>query len=126
MSAAPVVRKPVGSSAVSRVSAAVSPIFKTTELSSEGLKREIDGQEIHPFPNVTPNPPVVVAGHHEVNGDNTWRPEMDGASPRVEVSGEGRPPELPEQSQSPPPVYRHTAQDQSTQRWELPDNSRSS
>ncbi|KPM39063.1 hypothetical protein AK830_g7478 [Neonectria ditissima] len=124
MSAVPVARKPVGSSSVSPVSASVSPVSKTNELAGHGVQRELGGQEIHPFPVVTPSPPIAAAGHHEVNGDTTWRPEMDGRSQRVEVPGEGRPLELSGQSQSPPPGYTHAAQDQSTQRWELPDNSR--
>ncbi|KAF7542926.1 hypothetical protein G7Z17_g11163 [Cylindrodendrum hubeiense] len=124
MSVAPVVRKPVGSSTVSPVSAAASPLSKTTELSGDGVQRELGGQEIKPFPTVTPSPPIAVPGHHEVRGDTAWRPEMDGESPRVEVSGEGRPPELHGQSQSPPPGYTHAIQDQQAQRWELPDNSR--
>ncbi|KAK7397517.1 hypothetical protein QQX98_013111 [Neonectria punicea] len=124
MSAVPVARKPVGSSAVSPVSAAVSPVSKTNELAGHGVQRELGGQEIHPFPVVTPSPPIAAAGHHEVNGDTAWRPEMDGQGQRVEVSRDGRPPELPGQSQSPPPGYTHATQGQSTQRWELPDNSR--
>ncbi|KAH8672949.1 hypothetical protein BGZ61DRAFT_101490 [Ilyonectria robusta] len=126
MSAAPVVRKPVGSSVVSPVSSTVSPVSKTTELSGDGVKRELGGQEVHPLPNVTPSPPVAVPGHHEVRGDTAWRPEMGGESPRVEVSGDSRPPELHGQSQSPPPVYMHESPYQPAQRWELPDNSRQS
>lgn len=119
MAAVPVTRKPVGTSTASPV----SPVSKTNELHSDSLKGEVDGHEVKPFLVGTPSPPVQVPGQHEVNGDTALRPEMDGRSARVEVSGEGRPPELPEQSQSPPPVYT-TKAEHPAQRWELPDNSR--
>ncbi|KAM0432330.1 hypothetical protein ACHAPT_004871 [Fusarium lateritium] len=111
-------RKPIGATAVSPVSS----LSQTNELSGVGVQRELSGREVQPFPNVTPGPPVVVPGQHEMTGDG-WRPnlEMDGRDARVEMSGEARPPELPGQTRSPPPVY--TAQE-TTQRWELPDNSR--
>ncbi|KAJ3526653.1 hypothetical protein NM208_g11087 [Fusarium decemcellulare] len=95
----------------------------TNELSGDGIRREVSGREVQPFPNMTPSPPIVVAGQHEMNGQG-WRPdlEMDGRDARVEMSGEGRPPELQgQQTRSPPPVY---TQQETTQRWELPDNSR--
>ncbi|KAF4467939.1 hypothetical protein FALBO_5173 [Fusarium albosuccineum] len=112
-------RKPVGAAAVSPVSS----FSQTNELSGDGIRREVSGREVQPFPNMTPSPPIVVAGQHEMNGQG-WRPdlEMDGRDARVEMSGEGRPPELQgQQTRSPPPVY--TSQE-TTQRWELPDNSR--
>ncbi|RSL55879.1 hypothetical protein CEP54_009138 [Fusarium duplospermum] len=109
-------RKPVGATAVSPVSSE----SQTNELSGVGVQRELSGREVQPF--VTPSPPVQVPGQHEMTGDG-WRPnlEMDGRDARVEMSGEARPPELPGQTGSPPPVY--TAHE-TTQRWELPDNSR--
>ncbi|KAJ4315354.1 hypothetical protein N0V84_008430 [Fusarium piperis] len=111
-------RKPIGATAVSPVSS----VSQTNELSGVGVQRELSGREVQSFPAVTPSPPVVVPGQHEMTGDG-WRPnlEMDGRDARVEMSGEARPPELPGQTSSPPPVY--TAHE-TTQRWELPDNSR--
>ncbi|KAF4977788.1 hypothetical protein FZEAL_5754 [Fusarium zealandicum] len=111
-------RKPVGTASVSPLSS----FSHTNELSGVGVQRELSGREIHPFPNVTPSPPIVMAGQHEMTGEGR-RPdlEMDGRDARVEMSGEGRPPELPGQTRSPPPVYTPA---EATQRWELPDNSR--
>ncbi|KAM5352633.1 hypothetical protein ACJ41O_005355 [Fusarium nematophilum] len=111
-------RKPIGATAVSPVSS----LSHTNELSGVGVQREVPGREVHPFPNVTPSPPVQVPGQHEMTGDG-WRPnlEMDGRDARVEMSGDARPPELSGQTGSPPPMY--TPQE-NTQRWELPDNSR--
>ncbi|KAF4472916.1 hypothetical protein FAGAP_13481, partial [Fusarium agapanthi] len=85
-------RKPVGASTIS----SVSSLSKTNELSGIGVQRELSGHEVHPFPNMTPSPPIQVAGQHEVSGEG-WRPnlEMDGRDARVEMSGEARPPELP-------------------------------
>ncbi|KAM0555104.1 hypothetical protein ACHAPJ_006454 [Fusarium lateritium] len=105
-------RKPVGASTIY----SVSSLSKSNELSGVGVQRELSGREVHPFPNMTPSPPIQVAGQHEMSGDG-WRPnlEMDGRDARVEMSGEARPPELPGYM-SPP--YENT------QRWELPDNSR--
>ncbi|WXC57806.1 hypothetical protein SNK03_003707 [Fusarium graminearum] len=101
-------RKPVGASTIS----SVSSLSKTNELS---------GREVHPFPDMTPSPPIQVAGQHEMTGDG-WRPnlEMDGRDARVEMSGVARPPELPGYTNGANAYTPH----ESIQRWELPDNSR--
>ncbi|KAM0085055.1 hypothetical protein ACKRZS_002496 [Fusarium odoratissimum] len=110
-------RKPVGASTIS----SVSSLSKTNELSGIGVQRELSGREVHPFPNMTPSPPIHVAGQHEMSGEG-WRPnlEMDGRDARVEMSGEARPPELPGYINSANAYTPH----ESVQRWELPDNSR--
>ncbi|EXK88994.1 hypothetical protein FOQG_08227 [Fusarium oxysporum f. sp. raphani 54005] len=110
-------RKPVGASTIS----SVSSLSKTNELSGIGVQRELSGREVHPFPNMTPSPPLQVAGQHEMSGEG-WRPnlEMDGRDARVEMSGEARPPELPGYINSANAYTPH----ESVQRWELPDNSR--
>ncbi|KAG5747051.1 hypothetical protein H9Q69_010813 [Fusarium xylarioides] len=110
-------RKPVGASTIS----SVSSLSKTNELSGIGVQRELSGREVHPFPNMTPSPPIQVAGQHEMSGEG-WRPnlEMDGRDARVEMSGEARPPELPGYTNSANAYTSH----ESVQRWELPDNSR--
>ncbi|KAL7768202.1 hypothetical protein ACKLNR_002503 [Fusarium oxysporum f. sp. zingiberi] len=110
-------RKPVGASTIS----SVSSLSKTNELSGIGVQRELSGREVHPFPNMTPSPPIQVAGQHEMSGEG-WRPnlEMDGRDARVEMSGEARPPELPGYINSANAYTPH----ESVQRWELPDNSR--
>ncbi|KAH7164718.1 hypothetical protein DER46DRAFT_576050 [Fusarium sp. MPI-SDFR-AT-0072] len=110
-------RKPVGASTIS----SVSSLSKTNELSGIGVQRELSGREVHPFPNMTPSPPIQVAGQHEMSGEG-WRPnlEMDGRDARVEMSGEARPPELPGYTNSANAYTPH----ESVQRWELPDNSR--
>ncbi|RKK20042.1 hypothetical protein BFJ68_g1794 [Fusarium oxysporum] len=110
-------RKPVGASTIS----SVSSLSKTNELSGIGVQRELSGREVHPFPNMTPSPPIQVAGQHEMSGEG-WRPnlEMDGRDARVEMSGEARPPELPGYINSANTYTPH----ESVQRWELPDNSR--
>jgi hypothetical protein len=96
-------------------------LSKTNELSGIGVQRELSGREVHPFPNMTPSPPIQVAGQHEMSGEG-WRPnlEMDGRDARVEMSGEARPPELPGYINSANAYTPH----ESVQRWELPDNSR--
>ncbi|KAF5234115.1 hypothetical protein FANTH_12341 [Fusarium anthophilum] len=110
-------RKPVGASTIS----SVSSLSKTNELSGIGVQRELSGREVHPFPNMTPSPPIQVAGQHEMSGEG-WRPnlEMDGRDARVEMSGEARPPELPGYTNSANMYTPH----ESVHRWELPDNSR--
>ncbi|SCV28883.1 uncharacterized protein FFB14_02101 [Fusarium fujikuroi] len=110
-------RKPVGASTIS----SVSSLSKTNELSGISVQRELSGREVHPFPNMTPSPPIQVAGQHEMSGEG-WRPdsEMDGRDARVEMSGEARPPELPGYTNSANAYTPH----ESVQRWELPDNSR--
>ncbi|RGP64735.1 hypothetical protein FSPOR_7671 [Fusarium sporotrichioides] len=110
-------RKPVGASTIS----SVSSLSKTNELSGTGVQRELAGREVHPFPDMTPSPPIQVAGQHEMTGEG-WRPnlEMDGRDARVEMSGVARPPELPGYSNSANAYTPH----ESVQRWELPDNSR--
>ncbi|KAF4963771.1 hypothetical protein FSARC_8254 [Fusarium sarcochroum] len=110
-------RKPVGASTIS----SVSSLSKTNELSGVGVQRELSGREVHHFPDMSPSPPIQVAGQHEMSGYG-WRPnlEMDGRDARVEMSGEARPPELPGYM-SPPNAYMPH---ENTQRWELPDNSR--
>ncbi|KLO89034.1 uncharacterized protein LW93_12454 [Fusarium fujikuroi] len=110
-------RKPVGASTIS----SVSSLSKTNELSGISVQRELSGREVHPFPNMTPSPPIKVAGQHEMSGEG-WRPdlEMDGRDARVEMSGEARPPELPGYTNSANAYTPH----ESVQRWELPDNSR--
>ncbi|EMT63271.1 hypothetical protein FOC4_g10013492 [Fusarium odoratissimum] len=110
-------RKPVGASTIS----SVSSLSKTNELSGIGVQRELSGREVHPFPNMTPSPPIQVAGQHEMSGEG-WRPnlEMDGRDARVEMSGEARPPELPGYINSANAYTPH----ENVQRWELPDNSR--
>ncbi|KIL96576.1 hypothetical protein FAVG1_01320 [Fusarium avenaceum] len=108
-------RKPVGASTIS----SVSSLSRTNELSGTGVQPELSGREVHPFPSMTPRPPIQMAGQHEMSGQG-WRPnlEMDGRDARVEMSGEARPPELPGYA-SPAPAYTSPVQ-----RWELPDNSR--
>ncbi|SPJ85667.1 uncharacterized protein FTOL_11449 [Fusarium torulosum] len=108
-------RKPVGASTIS----SVSSLSRTNELSGTGVQPELSGREIHPFPRMSPSPPIQMAGQHEMSGQG-WRPnlEMDGRDARVEMSGEARPPELPGYA-SPAPAYTPHVQ-----RWELPDNSR--
>ncbi|KAF4341360.1 hypothetical protein FBEOM_4709 [Fusarium beomiforme] len=110
-------RKPVGASTIS----SVSSLSKTNELSGIGVQRELSGREVHPFPSMTPSPPIQVAGQHEMSGEG-WRPnlEMDGRDARVEMSGEARPSELLGYTNS---ANAHTPHG-SVQRWELPDNSR--
>ncbi|PNP80647.1 hypothetical protein FNYG_06246 [Fusarium nygamai] len=110
-------RKPVGASTIS----SVSSLSKTNELSGIGVQRELSGREVHPFPNMTPSPPIQVSGQHEMSGEG-WRPnlEMDGRDARVEMAGEARPPELPGYTNSANAYMPH----ESVQRWELPDNSR--
>ncbi|CVK92362.1 uncharacterized protein FMAN_07258 [Fusarium mangiferae] len=110
-------RKPIGASTIS----SVSSLSKTNELSGIGVQRELSGREVHPFPNMTPSPPIQVAGQYEMSGEG-WRPdlEMDGRDARVEMSGEARPPELPGYTNSANAYTPH----ESVQRWELPDNSR--
>lgn len=50
----------------------VSPIeeeSKVRELAGgEGVRREVDGREVHPFPERVGSPPVVVPGQWEVDG----------------------------------------------------------
>jgi hypothetical protein len=110
-------RKPVGASTIS----SVSSLSKTNELSGVGLQRELAGREVHPFPDMTPSPPIQVAGQHEMTGEG-WRPnlEMDGRDARVEMSGDARRPELPGYTNAANAYTPH----ESVQRWELPDNSR--
>ncbi|GKU05974.1 hypothetical protein FLAG1_08896 [Fusarium langsethiae] len=110
-------RKPVGASTIS----SVSSLSKTNELSGAGVQRELAGREVHPFPDMTPSPPIQLAGQHEMTGEG-WRPnlEMDGRDARVEMSGVARPPELPGYSNAANAYTPH----ESVQRWELPDNSR--
>lgn len=121
-------RKPVASPIVSPV----SPVTKTTELSGDGISRELSGREIALLPS--PSPPVTLPGQHEMQGEGQHRPEMpgdaqhrlemDGQGRLAEMTGEARPPELSGQSQSPPPRYSHHHAPAQEQRWELPDNSR--
>ncbi|KAH7261985.1 hypothetical protein BKA59DRAFT_550373 [Fusarium tricinctum] len=108
-------RKPVGASTIS----SVSSLSRTNELSGAGVQPELSGREVHPFPSMTPSPPIQMAGQHEMSGQG-WRPnlEMDGRDARVEMSSDARPPELPGYA-SPAPAYTSPVQ-----RWELPDNSR--
>ncbi|KAI5467229.1 hypothetical protein BGZ63DRAFT_418951 [Mariannaea sp. PMI_226] len=116
---------PMGSMPINRkpVNATVPPHSKINELSDAVKpKGEIDGQEVQFIPTVATATPTDTTGRHEVNGDSALRPEMDGQSPRGEISGEGRPSELPGQTQSPPPGYTH-ASEQPVQRWELPASS---
>ncbi|KAJ4133439.1 hypothetical protein NW768_005024 [Fusarium equiseti] len=110
-------RKPVGASIIS----SVSSLPKTNELSGVGVQRELGGREVHPFPNMTPSPPIQVAGQHEMTGEGL-RPnlEMDGRDARVEMPGEARPSELPGHTNGANAYPPH----ESVQRWELPDNSR--
>ncbi|RBR04039.1 hypothetical protein FVER53590_03056 [Fusarium verticillioides] len=110
-------RKPVGASTIS----SVSSLSKTNELSGVGVQRELSGWEVHPFPSMTPSPPIRVSGQHEMSGEG-WRPnlEMDGRDSRVEMAGEARPPEFPGYTNSANAYTPH----ESVQRWELPDNSR--
>jgi hypothetical protein len=63
-----------------------SPESQTTELTGEGVRRELSGRDIHPFPIISPSSPISVPGEHEVHGDGLSR-------------------ELPAESRSPPPVY---------------------
>lgn len=110
-------RKPVGASTIS----SVSSLPKTNELSGVGVQRELGGREVHPFPDMTPSPPIQVAGQHEMTGEGL-RPtlEMDGRDARVEMSGDARPSELPGYTNGANAYTPH----ESVQRWELPDNSR--
>ncbi|KAI1053918.1 hypothetical protein LB507_007327, partial [Fusarium sp. FIESC RH6] len=110
-------RKPVGASTIS----SVSSLPKTNELSGVGVQRELGGREVHPFPNMTPSPPIQVAGQHEMTGEGL-RPnlEMDGRDARVEMPGETRSSELPGYTNGANAYTPH----ESVQRWELPDNSR--
>ncbi|CAG7556008.1 unnamed protein product [Fusarium equiseti] len=110
-------RKPVGVSTIS----SVSSLPKTNELSGVGVQRELGGREVHPFPDMTPSPPIQVAGQHEMAGEGL-RPnlEMDGRDARVEMPGEARPSELPGYTNGANAYSPH----ESVQRWELPDNSR--
>lgn len=126
---------------------------KTTELSAEGVSRELSGREVHLIP--APSPPVALPGQHEMQGEGQHRPEMqgegqhrlemqgdgqyrpempasgsfrtemDGQGRVAEMTGETRPPELHGQSQSPPPQYTGNGYNGPVQeRWELPDTSR--
>ena len=110
-------RKPVGASTIS----SVSSLPKTNELSGVGVQRELGGREVHPFPNMTPSPPIQVAGQHEMTGEGL-RPnlEMDCRDARVEMPGETRSSELPGYTNGANAYTPH----ESVQRWELPDNSR--
>ncbi|KAF4452725.1 hypothetical protein F53441_4436 [Fusarium austroafricanum] len=110
-------RKPVDASTIS----SISSLSKTNEPSGVRVQRELAGREVHPLPDMTPSPPIQVAGHHEMSGEG-WRPnlEMDGRDARVEMPGEARPPELPGYTSA---ANAHTPHE-SVQRWELPDNSR--
>jgi hypothetical protein len=84
-----------------------SPVSQTTELTGEGVRRELSGRDARPV--TSPSSPVSLPGEHE-------------------VSGEGLSRELPGQSRSPPPVYSHAAVPQpelegqghvQAPRWEL-------
>ncbi|KAH8586987.1 hypothetical protein B0O99DRAFT_694953 [Bisporella sp. PMI_857] len=53
-----------------------SPVLQKTELAGgEGVRREISGMEVHPFPIINPSQPVVVAGNHELHAQSTG-PEL--------------------------------------------------
>lgn len=72
VAAAAIARKPVKA----QEQVAVSPISSTTELEGgQGVRREISGREIHPFPVINQNqPPVVVPGEYELHGHGTPPP----------------------------------------------------
>jgi hypothetical protein len=64
---------------------------RTTELTGEGVRRELSARDSVPFPPpVLPSSPVFVSSVHE-------------------ISGEGQLSELPAQSRSHPPGYSPTA-----------------
>ncbi|KAH8592600.1 hypothetical protein B0O99DRAFT_235034 [Bisporella sp. PMI_857] len=74
-------RKPVATAVESPVSRTSSPVLQNTELAGgEGVKREISGQEIHPFPAINPSPPITVPGNHELHAQSTG-PELPGYRP---------------------------------------------
>ncbi|SPQ21541.1 8049aa51-6cc6-40de-a7a3-41659fb3d695 [Thermothielavioides terrestris] len=103
----PIPRKAVAAVATKPPSP-LSPEPKTWELGGgQGVRRELGGRELHPFPDVTPRPPVAVPGQHELHGA-------------------GRRPEMPCQTRSPPPRYYHVVRNSGAsagrERWELPGN----
>lgn len=51
-------RKPVG-----------TPQSQMKELPGQGVKRELGGQELHPFPIISPSSPVTVPGQHGMMGE---------------------------------------------------------
>jgi hypothetical protein len=64
----PFVEPPVASP----VSGTTSPVLQKTELAGgEGVRREISGVEVHPFPTLNPSLPVTVPGSHELHAQNT-------------------------------------------------------
>lgn len=69
----PVERKPVP------VSAAPSSPFSEgkSELTGQGVSRELSGREIHPLPDNSPSPPLAVPGQHEMLSES--RPQELGA-----------------------------------------------
>jgi len=82
----------IGPSPISRKAVPMqtpSPLSQTTELTGEGVYHELSGREMNPFPPpVSPSSPVAMPKEHE-------------------MSGEGRPGELPGQARSPPSDYSH-------------------
>lgn len=74
----------------------VSSAATESELSGAGVVRELSGRDIHPFPDATPSPPVVLAGQHEVMGDSHQRSvAAQGHEPgQHEMLAENRPQEM--------------------------------
>lgn len=72
----------------------------------QGVRRELGGTGLHPFPNVSPSPPVPVPGQHELHGRG-WQPELPGQS-----------------ASRPPQCYQAVAAGRGTpggrEHWELP------
>jgi hypothetical protein len=66
-----------------------SPLSQTTELTGEGVRRELSAREMNTFPSpMSPGSPVTMPREYE-------------------MSGEGQAGELPGQARSPPPDYPH-------------------
>ncbi|KAK4234364.1 hypothetical protein C8A03DRAFT_37863 [Achaetomium macrosporum] len=99
---------PIPRKSVAAAAATPSPLSDapgTSELGGQGIRPELGGTGLHPFPDVAPSPPVAVPGQHELHGL-------------------GRQPELPGQPRSPPPQYSQVVAASGTpagrDRWELP------
>jgi hypothetical protein len=83
----------------------LSPTAQTTELSGQGVRREVEGRELNTMPAVHSGSIVNVPGKHELWAQGN-QPPVFAYGTGTELDSRGVRHELPSQTWTPPPDYQ--------------------